>query len=158
MDQISLDQPQIVETDAQPTAVIRLRIPREEIREVMGPAMAEVSAAVAAQCVGPAGPFFTHHFKMNPEIFDFEVGVPVTTRVSAVGRVQPSELPAVRVARTVYRGGYEGLEDAWSDFGDWIAAQGHTPAEDLWESYVSGTDTEDSPVTELNQPLIGEAA
>lgn len=34
-----LDQPRIVQTRAQPAAVIRLTIPREEIRNVMGPAI-----------------------------------------------------------------------------------------------------------------------
>src|SRR3989442_1573127 len=51
-----LDKPQIVRTEAQLTAVIRLTIPRAEIQTVMGPAIAEVMAAVAAQGLGPAGP------------------------------------------------------------------------------------------------------
>jgi hypothetical protein len=50
-----LDRPQIVQTEAQPTAVIRLTIPRAEIQTVMGPAIAEVMAAVTAQGLAPAG-------------------------------------------------------------------------------------------------------
>ena len=44
-----LDPPEIVQTRSRPTAVIRLTIPREEIRNVMGPAIGEVMAAVQAQ-------------------------------------------------------------------------------------------------------------
>ena len=49
-----LDKPQIVQTDAHLTAIIRLTIPREEIRNVMGPGIAELMAAV--QGIAPAGP------------------------------------------------------------------------------------------------------
>jgi effector-binding domain-containing protein len=96
---------------------------------------------------------------MDPKIFDFEIGVPVAQPVTAAGRVQPGELPATTVARTVYRGPYQGLGDAWGEFGAWIAANGHTPAADLWECYVSGPESSPNPAdwrTELNRPLIGE--
>ncbi len=107
-----LDTPRIVRTDAQLTAVIRLTIPREEIRKVMGPGIAEVIAAAAAQGIGPAGPLFSHHSRMDPDTFDFEIGVPVRAPVSATGRVKPGRLPAATVARTVYHGPYEGLGQA----------------------------------------------
>jgi hypothetical protein len=112
----------------------------------MGPAMREVMAAVAAQGVGPAGPVFSHHFRMDPDVFDFEVGVPVTAPVSPAGRVQPGQLPAVRVSAT------------WGELGAWIAANGHTPASKLWECYITGPESSADPAglrTELNQPLIG---
>ncbi len=126
-----LDKPQIVQTDAQRTAIIRLTIPREEIRNVMGPGIAELMAAVAAQGIGPAGPVFSHHLRMDPHAFDFELGVPVTAPVSATGRVKAGQLPAATVARTVYRGPYESLGPAWEEFDAWIVAAGHTPAPDL---------------------------
>ena len=151
-----LDKPQIVRTEAQLTAVIRLTIPRAEIQTVMGPAIAEVMAAVAAQGLAPAGPVFSHHLRMDPDTFDFEVGVPVKAPVSDTGRVNASQLPAATVARTVYRGPYEGLGSAWGEFGEWIAAEGYKPATDLWECYVDGPESNPDPATwhtELNRPL-----
>jgi effector-binding domain-containing protein len=152
-----LDKPQIVRTTAQPAAVIRLTIPRAEIRKVMGPGIAELLAAVSAQGIAPAGPVFSHHFRMDPDTFDFEVGVPVTAPVSATGRVKAGELPAATVARTVYHGDYEGLGAAWGEFIGWITAEGHTPAPNLWECYVTGPESSPDPAawrTELNRPLI----
>jgi effector-binding domain-containing protein len=152
-----LDKPQIIQTDRQPTAVIRLSVPRSEIQTVMGPAIAEVMAAVSAQGVAPAGPVFSHHFKMDPDRFDFEVGVPIAASVSATGRVVASELPPATVARTIYHGDYEGLGAAWGEFMDWIAAEGHEPADDLWECYVAGPESSPDPAawrTELNRPLL----
>lgn len=152
-----IDKPQIVRTDTQRAAIIRFTIPRAEIRNVMGPGMAELKAAVAAQGVAPAGPMFSHHFRMDPAIFDFEIGVPVTAPISPVGRVEAGELPAATVARTVYHGPYEGLGPAWGEFNSWVKAEGHTPAPDLWESYVSGPESYPDPATfrtELNRPLL----
>jgi len=106
-----LDEPQIVQTDAQLTAIIRVTVPRGEIRNVMGPGIAELMGAVTAQGIVPAGPVFSHHLKMDPAIFDLEIGVPVpaTAMISPAGRVRAGQLPATTVARTVYhldRGGW----------------------------------------------------
>lgn len=124
----------------------------------MGPAIGEVIASVVAQGIGPAGPVFSHHFRMSLVIFDFEVGVPVTTPVTPVGRVQPSELPAAKVVRTIYRGPYEGLGGAWGEFSEWLTANGHSKAENLWEFYVVSPESTSDPEkleTELNRPLLG---
>ena len=63
------------------------------------------------------------------------------------------------MARTVYHGPYEGLGAAWGEFMDWIAANGHTPADDLWEVYSVGPETSPDPAgwrTEFNRPLVGK--
>ena len=151
-----IDTPQITQTAAQLTAIIPLTIPREEIRNVMGPGLGELMGALVAQGIAPAGPWFTHHLRMDPEVFDFEICLPVTAPVAAVGRVQSGQLRAAKVARTVYHGGYEGLGAAWGEFDAWVAANGHKPASGLWECYVAGPESNPDPAawrTELNRPL-----
>jgi effector-binding domain-containing protein len=153
-----IEEPRIVQTAAQPAAVIHLTIPREEIRNVMAPGRAELTAAIAAQGVATAGPWFSHHLRMDPGVYDFEIGFPVSAPISAAGRVRPGELPAMTAARTVYHGSYEGLASAWSELNAWIAACGRTPAPDLWESYVAGPESSPDPAawrTELTRPLVG---
>ena len=153
-----IDTPEITQTTARTTAIIRLTIPRAEIRNVMRPGIGELMAVVTAQGIGPAGPLYSHHLKMDPDTFDFELGVPVTAPVAPTGRVQAGQLPAARVARTVYHGGYEGLGAAWGEFIAWIEANGHTPASNLWEYYVTGPESGPDPATwrtELNRPLVG---
>jgi len=155
-----IETPRIVRTDARPTAVVHLTIPREDVRKVMGPGRQELMAAVAAQGIATAGPWFTHHLKMEPGIYDFEIGVPVIAPIVAAGRVQPSQLPAATVARTVYHGDYEGLAGAWSELDSWIAAEGHRRGPDLWESYVTGPESNPDPAswrTELSRPLAHPA-
>jgi effector-binding domain-containing protein len=153
-----LDTPQITQTTAQLTAIIHLTIPREEMQNVFGPGIGELIATIAAQGIAPTGPCFAHHLKIAPDIFDFELSVPVAAPVVAAGRVKPSQWPAMKVARTVYHGPYEGLPAAWGKFMGWIEAEGHTPAPDLWECYITNPDSNPDPATwrtELNRPLIG---
>ncbi len=150
-----IDTPQITQTEARNAAVIRLTVPRQEIGNVMAPAMSELTDAVAAQGVTPAGPMFAHHLRMDPDTFDLELGLPVSAPVQG-GRVQSGGLPAVTVARTTYHGGFEGLSGAWDELHAWMRAHGHEPAADLWESYVSGPESNPDPATwrtELTQPL-----
>lgn len=153
-----IETPQIVQTQPQPIACIRLTIPRDAIRTVMGPGIQEIMAALAAQGIAPAGSWFNHHLKMDPHVWDFEICVPVSTPITPVGRVQAGELRGATVARTLYRGPYEGLGAAWRELSAWIDANGHVPAEDLWEVYVAGPESGPDPAnwrTELNRPLLG---
>ncbi|MGZ5818640.1 MAG: GyrI-like domain-containing protein [Burkholderiaceae bacterium] len=152
-----IDTPQITQTVAQLTAVIHLTIPRDEIRHVMGPGLKELMSTIVEQGIAPAGPWFSHHLKKPSEIFDFEISVPVSAPVTAAGRVKPSRLPAAKVARTIYHGHYEGLGDAWGELMAWVKTNGHTPAENLWECYVTDPASNPDPATwrtELNCPLI----
>lgn len=151
-----IEAPEIVDVPEQETAVIRLTIPREDIQRVMGPGIQELMDAVGAQGVGPTGAWFTHHLRMSPKTFDFEIGVPVSAPVKPRGRVKPGRLPAAKVARSLYAGGYEGLGAAWGELDAWVAAAGHTPAPDLWERYLVGPESGPDAAlyrTELNRPL-----
>jgi effector-binding domain-containing protein len=152
-----IDTPQIIQTEAVTAAVLRMTVPRAEIKLVMGNGMRELIQTVNDQNVLMAGAIFSHHFRMDPARFDFEIGVPVKSAVRAAGRVRPGSLPAARVARTVYHGDYEGLGAAWGEFEQWLSANGHTPAPDLWEVYLAGPESSPDPAqwrTELNRPLV----
>jgi effector-binding domain-containing protein len=153
-----IDTPQITQAAARPAAVIRLTIPRAEIQQHMGPAIGEVLAAVAAQGLAPSGPLFSRHFRVDPDTFDFEVGIPVAGRLAPAGRVMPGEQPGGRVARTIYRGAYEGLGGGWGELAAWITAEGLRTGDDFWECYLSGPESSPDPAawrTELNRALRG---
>lgn len=153
-----IEPPSIIELPARPIAVIPLLIHRDEMPKVFGAAVQELVRTVQAQGLGPAGPVFAHHFRFVPGRWDFELGVPVSAPVKPWGRVEPGTWPAMRVARTVHHGGYEGLPEAWSALGQWIASSGLSEAVDLWEVYAVTPDTVADPAelrTELVRPLPG---
>jgi effector-binding domain-containing protein len=152
-----IDTPTVLQTTPQLTATLHITVPRDEIQNVMGPAIQELLALMAAQGATPNGPWFTHHFARPTEVFDFDICMPVETPVVAEGRMVPGEWPAMKVARTVYSGPFEGLGEAWGEFAEWIDASGLTPASDFWERYLVGPEaTDDSTAwrTELNRPLL----
>jgi effector-binding domain-containing protein len=151
-----IDAPQIVQTNEQLTAVIHFTIPRAEIGNVMGPAIAEILSVIAVQGLAPAGPCFSFHRARPTAIFDFEVGFPIESEIAPNGRVMMSKLPAAKVIRTNYRGGYDGLAAAWGEFCIRIDSEGIAARESLWERYLSGPESSLNPddwCTELNRPL-----
>lgn len=155
-----LTTPDVTHVAPEHTAVIHVTIPRKDIQTVMGPGIRELRAAIAAQGIAPTGPWFTHHLRMDPTVFDFEIGIPVAAPVTAVGRVTPGSRPAMRAARAVYHGSYEGLGPAWGELDAWVTDTGHTPSWDLWECYVAGPESSADPTdwrTELVRPLVTAA-
>ena len=152
-----IEAPRIMQMAAQPIASLRLCVAWPEMRTVMGPALAEVRAAVATQGVATAGPWFTHHFRKPTHTLDFEICLPVATSVAPVGRVTAGELRAAQVARTVFHGNYDGLGKAWGEFAQWIADNKLTAAADFFECYVIGPEATSDPAgwrTEFSWPLI----
>jgi uncharacterized protein YndB with AHSA1/START domain/effector-binding domain-containing protein len=151
------DTPVIAETPPQLAAAIRLTVPRNQIQSVMGPGLTEIMTAVKGQGIGPTGPWFTHHLKMSPATFDFEICVPVSAPVTPVGRVVNREIPAVRVAQAIYQGSYEGLADGWREFDGWMTVNGHVPGPDLYECYTVGPESSTDAAqwrTELRRPVL----
>ncbi len=154
-----IETPRVMQTEEQGYAYLRLTVPRAEMQRVMGPGIQEVYAALASRGVKPDGPWFTHHLKRPDAAFDFEICVPVAEQFAPAGRVQTGVWPSMRVARTVYHGGYEGMGSAWGEFHAWIEACGLLEAVDLWERYLVGPEASPDPAnwrTELNRPLLDE--
>lgn len=153
-----LSTPQILTTEAQEAAVIHLTIPRAEMMSAFGPAAGELLGVLAEQKIEPIGAIFAHHFRITADTFDFELGIKVNAPVKPAGRVKPGQLPARKVARTVYTGPYEGLPGAWDEFDKWMTAQGCKQDVSLWELYSVGPQSMPDPKgwqTELNRPLLG---
>jgi effector-binding domain-containing protein len=152
-----IETPQLVDAPMQLVAIVHIETPRTKMQQVMGPGIGEVMSAVKAQGIGPSGPWFAHHLKMTPDAFDFDICVPVSSPVSAVGRVKSWQRPALKVVRTLFHGPYEGLGAAWHEFSKWTEAKGYKTAGDLYECYMVGPETSVDSAdwrTELSRPVI----
>jgi effector-binding domain-containing protein len=153
---IMIDTPYVTQSQEQLTALVHLTVPRNEIQRAMGPGLIEVKVAIAGQGIKAIGPWFTHHRRVDPEVFDFEICLPVAKEVTATGRVRPGRMAARKVVRTIYRGPYQGLGAAWGEFGNWIAKRGYRTEDDLWECYLAGLEKSADPAeweTELNRAI-----
>lgn len=153
-----IEMPVVVALPAQPVAMIPVRVVRTKIKEVMGPGIAELYGTLASQAIAPAGPWFTHHKRITPNEFDFEICIPVSQPVKPSGPVVLGERRACRAVQTTYRGPYEGLGPAWGAFMRWIEGSGLHAASDLYEVYAADPETSPSPEdwrTVLIRPLEG---
>ena len=133
-----IEPSRLVTTTPRLVAFIPIRVTREKIREVMGPGLMELKAAVAAQNIAVTGPWFTHHVANPGDFFDFQICLPVATPVAPSGRTKAGEWPAMNVVQTTYHGGFEGLGAGWGEFMAAIAREGHKVADGLWEQYLVG--------------------
>ncbi|WP_404300833.1 GyrI-like domain-containing protein [Alicycliphilus denitrificans] len=157
-----IDVPQIIDlAPARTTAVVHVCCPREELSCTMCRGVRELLDRIKAQGAQAMGPLFTHHLRRPTDSFDCEVGVVVDHPVRPAGHVYPGQWPAMRMARTLYRGHYEDLPKAWADLRAWIAAQGLASTGEQWECYITGPEIgSDASAwrTELYLPLSGERA
>jgi effector-binding domain-containing protein len=152
-----IETPKVTDLPEQQAAIIHIETTRANIHAVMAPGIGEAMTAATEQAIGPIGPWFAHHHKITAETFNFDICIPVSAPLTAVGRVQPWKRPALKVLSTIYQGPYEGLGDAWQEFTTWIKANGYKTTGDLYECYLVGPGAGDSPEeyrTELIKPLV----
>jgi AraC family transcriptional regulator len=132
------------DVDPQPTVVVRVTTPTPQIGEMFDLHLPNIADRIADLGGEPAGPPFARYHDYSAEEVDVELGVPVVAPVanlrsveeSEPGEVAASELPGGRLAVTVHRGDYSGLNDTYGRLEEWLRAQGLTPGAGPWESYV----------------------
>lgn len=152
-------EPAVVEHPATLTVVVRSGdLPVEGMIPFFDESFSAIGAALGAQEVRVTGPAFARYLRPMAATADLEVGLPVASPIRPDGVVEPGELPAVRVVRTVHAGSYDGLSHAWERLTDWVAAQGLRPhpGAGVWEVYLTEPTPEMDPAdlrTELNVPL-----
>ena len=112
-----IDELKEVELSQSLAAAVHLDIPREEIAPHIDRAIREVLECLSANEIEPSGPLFAHHRSVSDSRFDIEVGFPIANDVCTSGRVGTITLPAMKAVSTTYKGPYEGLYQAWSEFG-----------------------------------------
>ncbi|HRH38621.1 MAG TPA: GyrI-like domain-containing protein, partial [Flavobacteriales bacterium] len=61
----------------------------------------------------------------------------VAKTIAPGGRVMNSKLPAVKVARAVYEGPYEGLALAWGELQKWVREKKLAETGRFWERYLT---------------------
>lgn len=152
-----IETPEVLSIDEQLLAVIHLTIPRTEINTAIDTAITEILAVLNSQGIQPSGALLTYHHQIPTDLFDFDVGFPVSREINRVDRVKSSRLPAAKVVRTRYHGSYDGLGDAWHMFCSWLETEGLSVSDKPWESYIIGPESEqnsDAWVTELYRALI----
>jgi len=144
-------EPEIVEVALVPAAVVRDVVEMSTIGDFFDQSFGQILATLVAEGIEPTGPAFALYHGPPTTTADLEVGFPVDRVIGAVEPVEPGSTPAGRVARLTHIGPYDQLGPSWERLGSWIAAQGETPAGDLWEVYVTQPTPDVDPATLLTE-------
>jgi AraC family transcriptional regulator len=138
--------------DPQPAVVVRVSAPTPDLGELFDLHLPNIADRIADLGGEPAGPPFARYHDFSAESVDVEIGIPVMAPVAnlrPVDEAEPGEvaggvLPGGRVAVTVHRGDYEGLNATYRRLEAWLEEHGHRPGPAPWESYVDDpTEVED---------------
>ena len=138
---------ELIDLADQATAVVRAEVPIADIPALMDRGLHAVMAAVAASGVAVTGPPFARYLRMPTDTVDVEVGFPGSAPVTDAGEVRAGVLPAGRAVRTVHVGPYDALPQTYAAVLSWMAERGLTPAEAMWETYLSDPSAEPDPAT-----------
>jgi effector-binding domain-containing protein len=133
-------EPEIVDVEEQPTAVVRGRVPMAEIASFFDTSFARLAEVLAAQGRTPVGAAFARYHAQPTDVADLEVGFPLDQPLASEGDVVASTLPGGRVARLVHEGSFDALGESWGRLAGWMAAEGLTPAPWMWEVYLVDPD------------------
>ncbi|HEX6248264.1 MAG TPA: GyrI-like domain-containing protein [Nocardioidaceae bacterium] len=142
---------QFVDLQAQHVAVVRGHVRTEELKDFLGPAFGEVIHVLDTQGLHPTGAPFGRYRLTEDGAFDAEVGFPCNDVVKPEGRVEASELPGGRVAKTLHQGAYDGVGAAYQAAVDWLTDEGCVTVGAPWECYLDGPEVAE-PRTEVFVP------
>lgn len=130
------------------TVVVHRVVPMPDLPDFFARAFTATAAAARDQGTTLAGPpFALYHGMPGEDGVDVEAGFPVAAAVPGTGEVVTSLLPGGPAAVAVHVGPYERLVDTYAEVQARLAAQGLTPANEMWEEYLSDPATEPDPQT-----------
>lgn len=116
---------------------VRRRGPVQNLPELVSAAYAAIGAYAAeagAALVG--GPYVTY-YNADMQDLDVEMGFPVAGPMPGRGEVQFRMLPESRVATCLHTGPYDQIGPAYAALQAWMAQNGLTPSEQMFEWYLN---------------------
>ncbi|MFC9773542.1 MULTISPECIES: GyrI-like domain-containing protein [unclassified Pseudarthrobacter] len=139
--------PRQVHLAEQPVAVVRERVRMEELPAFFGRAFGSVMAAAQRQGATPAGPPFARYYGMPGETVDVEAGFPITGTFTTADGVLAGTLPETDALEAIHTGPYDALQQTYGAIQQQMQADGLTPADSMWEYYLSDPEKEPDPAT-----------
>lgn len=129
----------------------RLSVAPAALGTAIGGAIGATRALLARHGARPIGMPITIYHAIAPEddLLPIEVGWPVAVPLPAEGGIGRGTLGGVTVARTVYRGPYDTIAEAFAAVAGWIQQHGYETAGAPWETYLTSPDEGTAPAATL---------
>lgn len=117
------------------TAVVRSRVPQQELSKFVPKACGEVWSFFRSAGLPKPGRHVALYLGDEQGLLEVEAGAEVGQQFAGNDRIECSQLPAGRVATTAHFGPYPRLGDAHCAIRDWCAQHGHPLSNVSWEIY-----------------------
>src|SRR5450631_67634 len=137
--------PELVKIVQSPAAVVRDTVPVNDLSSFFGRAFGAAAAAAVGQGLELVGAPFAFYPSAPTDVVEVAAGFPVSAAIEPAGAVVPLELPGGQAATIVHVGPYDSMEKTYEQIREWMAGQGFSPADHVWEVYLSDPSTESDP-------------
>jgi effector-binding domain-containing protein len=137
----------IERAERKPQTILGVRevVPMTGFQEFFGRAFEAAAADLFRQGGAPAGPAVALYRGPATASVDVTAGFPVGQPVTPGPGLVSATLPGGSTVEAIHTGPYDSLTATYAEVTSWIAAQGLTPAEEMWEEYLVGPDAEPDP-------------
>ena len=143
---------EMVETQEQPTLVLKAVTPVGEMPKILGKAFMDVVTHIMELGEQPVGPAFVGYFNMDMERLELEIGFPVSKPLPGKGDILAGHIPAGKQVTCMYKGPYMEMSPAYEEIQQWIKDNGYKPLGPVYEHYYNSP--EEVPESELLTKIV----
>lgn len=126
-----------VQRQAQPILLIRKRVSRDELQDMLAAHFGKVFAYCHEAGLPVAGFPLARYLSTGPDPWTVEAAIPLATPAPGKGEIESGLLPAGPAALGIHAGPYEDLPATNAAIARWIEDNGFTATGAPWEWYVT---------------------
>jgi effector-binding domain-containing protein len=124
---------------------VRERVAPEGMTGFFSRALERAYEALQEIGMAPAGPPMAAYRGDPTQGFDVIAGFPVIGTPTAPAGIAVVELPGGPGVTTIHTGSYDSMTDTYAGITAWMQEQHLTPAEPMWEEYLTDPEQEPDP-------------
>jgi len=143
---------EMVETQEQPTLILKTVTSVGELPEILGKAFMDIVTHIMELGEQPIGPAFVGYFNMDMERLELEIGFPVSKELPGKGDILSGHIPAGKQVTCMYKGPYMEMPPAYEEIQKWIKDKGYKPLGPVYEHYYNSP--EEVPESELLTKIV----
>ena len=140
----------------QPIIGMHQRVKIDDLTDFLARAYVGVCGELSRLRVRASGPPVALYTGEVEEKVDVVAGFPVAAFLLPGDRFVTAELPGGQTVETIYRGTYDDLAEAYDQLIAWLAERDLEAADQVWEEFLAGPNTEGDPArwcTRIVYPL-----
>jgi len=145
---------EVLKQREQPSLTIRTNTSIEDLPQLIGESYRKIGSYL--QEIGELisdVPFVAYH-NLDMQNLDVEIGFPVAMPLQGKGEIKSSFIPEGKIVFCMYQGPYSEMESVYGEMAKWIADNGYTPNDTVYECYYNDPEFPESQwLTKILMPV-----